>query len=254
MMSEKKDKPKASLSQFMSEVESVSPDFLLIYGPPKSGKTKVCTELPENDYVILDLERGTKPYKCIKIDASSPAALAEAGKKLGELETKPTFLVIDNASKLEDFATEIATRDYKASTIGRNFDGKSVRDLPNGAGYYWIRNAFSKIITHFKQYAQKIIVIAHIRTKELGKDQELNPTEVKGLQLTSGNAFWIASEADAIGRVYRKGPELMIEFLSNEEMSVSGSRYAHIEGKQFVLKSNNEKPADWSIIYPELKK
>ncbi|MFZ8360671.1 hypothetical protein ACO1LX_19940, partial [Staphylococcus aureus] len=49
------------------------------------------------------------------------------------------FIAIDTLDAVEDMAEISATNNYKESVIGKNFKGKSVLELPNGGGYYYLR-------------------------------------------------------------------------------------------------------------------
>ena len=78
------------------------------------------------------------------VDAFYDWVLAKGMAEFESTGKKPRppykYLVVDTVDKLEDFCEVTATEKYKLTTIGKNFAGKSVLELPQGGGYYHLRN------------------------------------------------------------------------------------------------------------------
>lgn len=135
----------------------INPKILLLYGVPKVGKTSTLAKL--DNCLTLDTEKGADMYDMLRLTVSSVTGKtilnpdgsvfstsindfiagmeAEAKRQLEakeQLRFPYKYIAVDTLDRLEDYCEISATALYKATTIGKNFDGKSVLDLPNGAG------------------------------------------------------------------------------------------------------------------------
>lgn len=120
--------------------ETQSPRKILIFGPPKIGKTSLLCGLEGN--LNIDLERGSSSQEMVRIEANSLEELIEVGKAIkvqNEKEGKKIYnsISLDTVSKLEEYSWQLATKNYKNSLVGKNFTGDSnaLKQLPKGAGY-----------------------------------------------------------------------------------------------------------------------
>jgi len=221
-----------------SPATTVNPKILVIYGPPKVGKTTILSKL--NNCIISDLEKGTDYLEALKIQYDNYDDF-ERGCNLMKLQNprKYKYHAVDTVDKVEEWSERIATKDYKDSVVGKNWKGFSVLELPNGGGYMWLRNAFHKVITNICLTAPHIILVGHIRDKSLEKDGK--EVSSKDLDLTGKCKSIICSIADAIGYVYRGKDGLRISFNTNE-LVTCGTRCAHLKGLDTEF-------TDWSKIY-----
>ena len=109
-----------------------SPARLILYGPPKIGKTTLISQL--DDTLILDLEKGSDFVDALKIRISSIEELKKVGETI-KAEGKPyKRIAVDTCTKLEEWAEDLAKKMYMETPIGKNFKEKSVLTLPNGGG------------------------------------------------------------------------------------------------------------------------
>lgn len=228
-----------------------SPKILVLYGMPKVGKTEVLTQLP--GCLILDTEGGTEMYDALRIPINCTADLvavrnaiiaegekrAAAGKKGNDLFPYQ-YIAIDTLDKLEEFAEISATDKYKKSTIGKTFGGKSVLELPNGGGYYYLRNELLELINDISSVCPRLILITHVKEKLLNKGGE--DVKVNDISLTGKMGSIVCSKSDAIGYLYRVAgqPGLKVSF-ETLESTVMGARAKYLAGQKFDF--------DWSKIY-----
>ena len=217
-----------------------SPKNMIIYGPPKIGKTTALSKL--ENCLIIDLEDGSDMVDALKIKANSLAELAEIGKAIMS-EGKPyKYIAIDTITQLEVWCEEEAKKMYQATPMGKNFDqqnkGLSVLTLPQGAGYLYLRKAFMKWFFNLSKLADHVIFVGHLKDKYLTK----NGKEVKANDLSlSGKLREITcANADAIGLVYRGEETTKISFDSTND-DTAGSRCEHLRGLDAEL--------DWSKIF-----
>lgn len=247
----------------------INPAISIFYGPPKIGKTTKLCEL--DNCLILDAEKGTEAIDAMRMPVNSisgPTVFKEDGKlaftsidavynkivedgmkKFEATGTKPKppykYIAMDTIDKLEDFCEITATAKYKASVIGQKFEGKSVLELPMGAGYYHLRNEMLFQIERLSQICEHLILISHIRDKELNKGG--SAVSVRDISLTGRLGQMVCARADIVGYVYRESgnPNLMVSFETLEDTTM-GSRFPRLAGKRI--------PFDWNQIFlPENK-
>lgn len=113
----------------------VNPRRLVIYSPPKMGKTTLVSKL--DDCLILDLEQGSQFIDALKIEINDLDHLKQVIDQI-ILEGKPyKYIAIDTVTKLETMILPMALKLFKDTVMGKNFKGTDVRKLPNGAGWRW---------------------------------------------------------------------------------------------------------------------
>ena len=125
-----------------------SPKNMVIYGPPKIGKTTMLSKL--DGCLIIDLEEGSDMVEALKVKATSLGQLAEIGKAIMQNKKPYKYVAIDTVTKLEEWCELEGKKLYQNTPMGKNFDkdnkGTSVLSLPNGAGYLYLRMAYKKWI------------------------------------------------------------------------------------------------------------
>lgn len=114
------------------EATSKNARVLIIYSPPKVGKTELLSNLDNN--LILDLEGGTKMIDALKVEVNSIGELYKYKSAIEAAEHKYDFITIDTVTKLEEMCNDLAIHMYKQTPIGKNYTGKDILTLPNGAG------------------------------------------------------------------------------------------------------------------------
>ena len=172
------------------KVENYNPKLLILFGKPKSGKSTLMAALESN--LIIDLDDGYRALSVMNIVVKSAEQLFEV-KNLVETEMVANkgeypyrFITIDNATRLEEMALPYAAHLYRNTAMGQGWgkikdirtgefriDPKAdVRLLPNGAGYLYLRQAIRKMIDMFKPLCDTLILVAHVKDKQIKKDGE----------------------------------------------------------------------------------
>lgn len=213
---------------------------MIIYGPPKIGKTTVLSQL--EGCLIIDLEAGSDMVDALKVQANSLKELGEIGKEIIKQGKPYKYIAIDTISKLEEWCEDEAKKLYMATPMGKNFEtknpGMSVLSLPNGGGYLYLRIAYKKWIDRLNKLADHIILVGHLKDKQLEKKGK--EVAVKDLDLTGKIKQITCANADAVGYIYREDDKTMISFNSLEDVT-AGSRCAHLKGETM--------PLEWSNIF-----
>src|SRR5215831_17918871 len=141
------EKPKLELPKTALPPTTKDPRVLILYGPPKVGKTTALAKLPGN--LIVDLEEGTDFIEAVKIKAKDMDELETIVQQLRNPPGQYRFISIDTISAMEDWAEIRGTNRYRANPTGKNFKGNSVLELPHGHGYLWLRLAFQELLGMF---------------------------------------------------------------------------------------------------------
>lgn len=229
-----------------------NPRFLILFGKPKAGKTTLASKLENN--LIVDLEGGSEFLDALAVQARSVKDLGDIANAIKEeINTsgnKPyKYITIDNASRLEEMALPYAVQLYKATPMGKSYQGTDVRTLPNGGGYLYLQQAVRKIIDMFRDLCDNFILIGHLKDKMINKDGE--ELSEMSLDLVGKLANIICGEADAVGYVYRKKNETHISFEGGDN-SVREARAPHLRGKNIVIAESDDSNninAHWDRVY-----
>ena len=161
-----------------------SPKNMVIYGPPKIGKTTVLSKL--DNCLIIDLEEGSDMIDALKVKVENLEELTEVGKAILKDGKPYKYIAIDTVTKLEEWCESEGKKIYMATPMGKNFDqknpGASVLSLPNGGGYLYLRMAYKKWIDRLNKLADHVILVGHLKDKLL--DKKGKEVSVKDLDLT----------------------------------------------------------------------
>lgn len=243
---------------------SKSPRKLVLIGLPKHGKTTALSLL--DDALILDFEKGSAFLDALTVDVvglvaprgdkTAPERHDKGQYYLNEIvaEVKSgnynyKYLVVDTCTKMEDYCKQYALQLYKASPIGKNFDGDDVLTLPKGAGYMWLRKAFDYATDLIESTGLRIIYVCHVKTSAIEKDgKELQETDI---DLTGKLKTELATSSDAIGFFERRNDKCVISFKTTNELKV-GARPDHLKNKAFYITEQDESGnivAHWNKIY-----
>jgi len=213
---------------------------MIIYGPPKIGKTTVLSQL--DNCLIIDLEEGSDMVDALKIKVKNLKDLADVGREIIKQKKPYKYVAIDTISKLEEWCEEEAKQIYMKTPMGKNFEqknpGMSVLSLPNGAGYLYLRMAYKKWVDRLNMLADHIILVGHLKDKMLEKKGK--EVAVKDLDLTGKIKQITCANADAVGYIYREEDKTMISFDSMSDIT-AGSRCDHLKGQTM--------PLEWSNIF-----
>lgn len=236
---------------------STNPQYLILYGMPKAGKTSAVAQLDNN--LIVDLEGGSKFIDALSVQARTINDLGEIAQAIRAKneEVGHNFykhITIDNATRLEDICMSYACRLYRQTELGKNWKGDDVTTLARGAGYKYLRDAVKKVIDMFKELCDEFILIGHVKDSITEKDgEEVNAKEI---DLVGKLGKIVCGLADAVGYVYRKDNETHISFKSGGDGTVMEARAKHIAGKDIVIATGNEDgtlTTYWERVYkPEV--
>lgn len=220
-----------------------SPKNLIIFSKPKVGKTTLLAGL--ENCLLLDLEQGSDYVAGLKVQANSVDDIKEIGKAIKEANYPYKYIAVDTITALEELCVGYAEELYSKSSMGMNWfkanGGKekygSILNLPNGAGYPWLRDAFVKVINYIKTWAPHVILLGHIKDVQLDKaGSEFNTMD---LDLTGKIKRIASSKSDAIGYLYRKGNKNILSFKTTDEVAC-GARPDHLKNAEIEISETAE--------------
>ena len=234
---------------------STNPQYLILYGLPKSGKTSCVAQLENN--LIIDLEGGSTFIDAMAIQCRTINELGEAAQAIRNKNSEVGHnfyrrITIDNATRFEDICLSYAASMYRKTELGKNWKGDDVTTLPRGAGYKYLRDAVKKVIDMFKELCDEFILIGHVKDSITEKDGE--EVSAKEIDLVGKLGKIICGLSDAVGFVYRKGNETHISFKGGEGETIMEARAKHIAGKDIVIATGNEDGSIttyWDRIYKD---
>jgi hypothetical protein len=224
------------------------PRLLVLYGEPKVGKTTAIAKLPV-PYCIIDTHNGTDYVESFHVKINNLEEYEQTCNLL-RLKNKPyKVVVLDVIDQIEEWCVHSAKLAYRATILGKNFPmSDNILDLPNGAGYKWLRSEFNRCLALLANTADKTIIVAHVKEKYLDNMKAQDGTKLEGvvnsrdLDLTGKCRNILFSVANAMGFVYREKDKLMVSFVAGQELS-AGTHCSHLAGQRFEF--------DWSKIYIE---
>ena len=236
-----------------------SPRKLLIYSPPKCGKTTLASMLSElANALLVDLEEGSDFLDAMKVKVKSVEELRELVKALREPSApKYKYGIIDTTTKLEDMILPYAGQLYRETPMGKSWgklkDGTddptaNVLTLPNGAGYLYLREAYTKISNVLDSCLERVIYMGHLKDKMLEKNGK--EVSARDIDLTGKIRNIACANADAIGYLYREGNKTILTFKTSQDV-ICGARPEHLRDKEIVmLEYNDDKfTHHWDEIY-----
>tara|TARA_R110000823_G_scaffold98992_4_gene213889 strand:- start:5106 stop:5828 length:723 start_codon:yes stop_codon:yes gene_type:complete len=229
------------------KAERVNPKRLIIYSKPKTGKTTAYAGLKNN--LILDLENGAEYVEALKVKINSLQELLDAGKAIKDADKPYDYVTVDTVTALEEMVMPLAINLYKKTSMGKNYDGDNITTLANGAGYLYIRQAFFQVLDFIDTLAPHIILSGHIKDKVVDDKGEM--VMAANIDLTGKIKSLICANADAIGYMYRKGNETVINFKNNDNVTC-GARPKHLRDEEIVISEMNENgeiKTHWNKIY-----
>lgn len=242
-----------SLPTTKTEVKDFNPSFIILYGKPKQGKSTIMASLESN--LIIDLENGYKGLSGLIVNPEKSSEIIKV-QELIKSEIKKTgkkpyrFITIDNATRLEEYSVPFAGYLYQQTPMGKNWDlNKDIRNLPNGSGYMYIRQALEKLILPFKNLCETLILVGHAKSTQINKRGET--IDEMSFDLVGKSSQIIQGMADAVGYIYRdkeikeekdeNGKDISVTYdttyisFEAENNTINESRCPHLRGRKIPV-------------------
>ncbi len=225
-----------TLPEVKTPATSLSPRNLIIFSKPKVGKTTLISQL--DNCLTIDLETGSDFLESLRVSANSVVDIKGYGEAILAKGRPYQYIAIDTITKLEELCIPYAEILYMKTSMGKNWETKlkpeygSILNLPNGAGYQYLRDAFINMLEYIKTLAPRVIFLGHIKDTQLEKSSDVFTS--LDLDLTGKLKRIVTSQSDAIGYLYRKKDQNVLSFKTSDDIAC-GARPNHLKNKEIVI-------------------
>ena len=220
----------------------------------------------------------------MKLKAKDVARIKQIGQAILQANRPYMTIAIDTASDLEDMCLPLAEQIYSGTSMGKYWfvdkngiphnkdyapspenpaggaskalkrEYGSIINLPEGAGYQYLRQAFESVYNYTKTWAPRTILSCHV--KDIKLDDKNKVVNAMSLDLTGKIKKTVASKADAIGYMFRRGNQNILSFKTSDTIAC-GARSEHLRNQEIVISEYDQKTKAvtcfWDRIYlPEL--
>lgn len=103
--------------------------------------------------------------------------------------------------------------------------------------YLYLRKAVRELVDMFKPYCDTLILVAHVKDKQI----KVNGEEMSEMAVDLAGKLGdiICGEADAIGYIYRQGNKTYVSFEGGDN-TIREARPLHLRGKKFIVAESDE--------------
>jgi len=133
--------------------------------------------------------------------------------------------------------------------MGKGFVGNNVLDLPNGAGYKYLRDAMTNLLNAIYKCADRVILLGHLKTTNIEKNgKEVSARE---LDLTGKIKSMVSADVDAIGLLYRgEDSKNILSFKTTDDV-ICGARPPHLKDQEIIISElvDGKFITHWDLIY-----
>lgn len=234
---------------------AIDPKTLILFGKPKQGKTTAVSML--DDCLLIDINKGGSDYVSgLILKAGTIQELKAIETAIRTAGNPYKRIAIDTASDLEELVAPLAEYAYKQTSMGKNWNldpnnKQDLRSLPQGAGYFYLRQAFMEVLDWFRPLCDQLIILAHCNDKLINENgEDLSQME---MDLTGKLKRIVSANSDALGYVYRSGNKTVVSFKGGEDAIVE-ARSPHLKGKIITLLESDDDgnlTSHWDEIFIE---
>ncbi len=231
----------------------VNPQMALLFGPRKSAKTTLASLLA--DALILEVDpKGADFVAARKMDIRDGEHLLAVLAELIRLKEAGTpacrRLVIDTIDEVERHCETLALAAYKKTVLGKAFEGTSIVELPQGAGYGRLRDTMGEVLWLFSKAADEILLIGGVREKFIERKGSVD-VMAQDVELTGKCRSIVCSRCSTIGYVWRNFRNQVYINFKTSDTNICASRCAHLDGQEILIseKIDGKVVAYWDRFY-----
>ena len=144
-----------ALTKTKRSAKTINPRTLLLFGPPKVGKTTVLTNLPK--CMVIDTEEGSHLLEGYFQEVNSKEELMEFYKSAEEGHDYKYF-ALDTIDKIVEWSEKAVCKEFLV---------ESIADLPYGKGFGEVRTRVMNNVKKLLTLAPHVIIVGHRKIDQL---------------------------------------------------------------------------------------
>lgn len=225
----------------------IDPMELFIASFTKKGRSTIAQQIPGSIFFDLTGELGHIPG-VLSIRIKSPMEF-DAWLAKFAMEKPYYRLVVDDTTKMDEWAHHKGTMMYMASTQGKTFNRSGTETFGPGHpryqtvvegigrnGWGWHRKAMLAWLKAIKQAAPQVILLGHLKDKFVEKTLTGTLVNEKEIQLAGVVKSLYAQRCSDLATLTREGDNGYLNFDPSENSQISGGKSPHCQGKILISK------------------
>lgn len=208
--------------------KNIMPPRIVLYGPPKIGKTTLVSQIPHN--IMLDFEGGSGAVDMARVEKNELSTYDEflgVLQGLGEQEHNFSAVTLDTADWLEALIFTEAARQHNKTSIA---------DVPYGAGYVTAQNLWRQtleILDYLREHKGIMpILLAHEQQKlysnPMGDNYDRFGLKLRTNDKGASSESIIKEWSDVIGFINRE------TFVTKEKNGLKESKKGKTNDRVFI--------------------
>lgn len=211
----------------------------IIFGQPKVGKTSLFEG--REDTLLLAFEHNSEHINGYRIFIDSARTLKEVMKELKD-DKRFKYVVVDTITSAKPIFIDIAEEMYTKTLIGKNWPQnkekyKSIENLPNGQGWYFIRQAYEMFRDYIESIGKRLIIIGHMKVTNNEETGEI----YKDIDMPQSIRSSLCAKAQVIGYIYRLNKNTNAISFNVGDNILSGCNVKELSNRTFVVSQQTDK-------------
>lgn len=240
----------------LKATKDIKPPRIVLYGPPKVGKTSFAASIPDN--LILDFEGGSGAQSANRIDKNridTFEKVLDVLKQIYDQKHRFKFLTLDTLDWLQEIVFEKAAKEHNQPTVAA---------VPYGVGFATVQNLWRQIldglelIQEEKGMAILCLAHSHIVTYNSPTSESYNRVSLKLHEKEKGNSTvslfreWVDVIAYVNSEVFVKEEDA--GFKKKIRRATAGERTMHlVDHPAFLAGNRYALPSEIAFDWPSLQ-
>lgn len=205
----------------------------IIFGQPKVGKTSLFEG--REDTLLLAFEHNSEHINGYRVFIDNATTLREVMKEL-KSDNRFKYIVVDTITSAKSIFIDIAEEMYMKTLIGKNWlqnkeKYKSIENLPNGQGWYFIRQAYDTFRDYIESINKRLIIVGHLKISANEETGEI----YKDIDIPQSIRASLSAKAQVIGYIHRANKNTNIISFNVGNNILSGCNIPQLANRSFVV-------------------
>lgn len=211
----------------------------ILFGQPKVGKTSLFEG--REDTLVLAFEHNSEHINSYRVFINNADTLREVMKELKN-DTRFKYIVVDTITSAKPIFINIAEEMYMKTLIGKNWiqnkdKYKSIENLPNGQGWYFIRQAYDSFREYIESIDKRLIIVGHMKISSNEETGEV----YKEIDMPQSIRSSLSAKAQVIGYIQRLNKNTNTISFNVGDNILSGCNVPQLANRTFVVSQMTSK-------------